>query len=51
MAAMTGSGACVFAEFASEAQAQEALTQIPVDMRGFVARGLDRHPMYDFAEQ
>jgi 4-diphosphocytidyl-2-C-methyl-D-erythritol kinase len=51
MAAMTGSGACVFAEFASEAQAQEALTQLPVDMRGIVARGLDRHPMYDFAEQ
>ena len=51
MAAMTGSGACVFAEFASEAQAQEALTQLPVDMQGIVARGLDRHPMYDFAEQ
>lgn len=51
MATMTGSGACVFAEFASEAQAQGALTQLPVDMRGIVARGLERHPIYDFAEQ
>lgn len=51
MAAMTGSGACVFAEFATAAAAQMALTQIPVGMRGFVARGLDRHPMHDFAEE
>ena len=50
MAAMTGSGACVFAEFATGAAAQIALTQIPVGMSGFVARGLDRHPMHDFVE-
>lgn len=50
MAAMTGSGACVFAEFASGPAAQIALTQIPVGMSGFVARGLDRHPMHDFVE-
>jgi len=51
MTAMTGSGACVFAEFATEAAAQMALTKVPGDMKGFVAQGLDRHPMHDFAEQ
>jgi 4-diphosphocytidyl-2-C-methyl-D-erythritol kinase len=51
MVAMTGSGACVFAEFANEAEAQRALTQLPGDMKGFVAQGLSRHPMHDFAEQ
>ena len=51
MAAMTGSGACVFAEFATGPAAQVALTQVPVGMSGFVARGLDRHPMHDFAEE
>lgn len=49
--AMTGSGACVFAEFATEPAAQLALAQIPADMTGFMAQGLDRHPMHDFAEQ
>ncbi len=51
MAAMTGSGACVFAEFVNEAEAQRALTQLPGSMKGFVAQGLSRHPMHDFAEQ
>ncbi|MEK7768601.1 MAG: 4-(cytidine 5'-diphospho)-2-C-methyl-D-erythritol kinase [Pseudomonadota bacterium] len=51
MVAMTGSGACVFAEFTTETAAQMALTQLPGDMKGFVAQGLNRHPMYDFAEQ
>ncbi len=48
--AMTGSGACVFAEFATELAAQMALAQVPADMTGFMAQGLDRHPMHDFAE-
>ena len=51
MVAMTGSGACVFAEFTTEAAAQRALTQLPGSLKGFVAQGLNRHPMYDFAEQ
>ncbi len=51
MAAMTGSGACVFAEFGTETAARTALAQVPADMKGFVARGLDRHPMHDFVEQ
>lgn len=51
MVAMTGSGACVFAEFATETAARTALAQVPADMKGFVAQGLDRHPMHDFVEQ
>jgi 4-diphosphocytidyl-2-C-methyl-D-erythritol kinase len=50
-AAMTGSGACVFAEFATESEARAALTRLPTGMEGFVAQGLDRHPMHDFVEQ
>ncbi len=46
---MTGSGACVFAEFATEAEAHAVLQQLPQNMRGFVARGLQQHPLKDFA--
>jgi 4-diphosphocytidyl-2-C-methyl-D-erythritol kinase len=42
---MTGSGACVFAAFASRAAAEGALAQVPAPMQGFVARGLRQHPM------
>jgi 4-diphosphocytidyl-2-C-methyl-D-erythritol kinase len=44
-ARMTGSGACVFCAFDSEEQARRVLSELPVDMRGFVARGLERHPL------
>ncbi|MGH8752687.1 MAG: hypothetical protein ACREU0_08865 [Burkholderiales bacterium] len=44
---MTGSGACVFAEYATEKEVREVLAQLPGQMSGFAARGLDRHPMYD----
>ncbi len=50
IAAMTGSGACVFAEFTTEQAARSALSQVPSGMNGFVAQGLDHHPMHDFAE-
>ena len=45
-ALMTGSGACVFAEFSTEAEALSVLRQLPMTMRGVVARGLDRHPLW-----
>lgn len=48
-ARMSGSGACVFAEFPSQAAAQAALAQLPGQMRGWVASGLDRHPLRDLA--
>jgi 4-diphosphocytidyl-2-C-methyl-D-erythritol kinase len=44
-AAMSGSGACVFAAFASEAEAREVFARRPPPMQGFVAAGLDRHPL------
>ncbi|UJP03855.1 MAG: 4-(cytidine 5'-diphospho)-2-C-methyl-D-erythritol kinase [Nitrosomonas sp.] len=46
IAAMSGSGACVFAEFATEQAVRAAFEQIPDDMKGFVAKGLDYHPMH-----
>ncbi|MGH8705555.1 MAG: 4-(cytidine 5'-diphospho)-2-C-methyl-D-erythritol kinase [Burkholderiales bacterium] len=48
-ARMTGSGACVFAEFAQRAEALALLQELPAAMRGFVARGLERHPLHDWA--
>jgi 4-diphosphocytidyl-2-C-methyl-D-erythritol kinase len=44
-ARMTGSGACVFAEFKSEAEALALRAELPGTMRGFVTRGLDEHPL------
>ena len=46
-AQMTGSGACVFASFESEEAAWAVLRQLPETMQGFVAQGLDRHPLFD----
>ena len=47
-ARMTGSGGCVFAEHASESGARALHRQLPHDMKGFVARGLERHPLADW---
>jgi 4-diphosphocytidyl-2-C-methyl-D-erythritol kinase len=49
-ARMTGSGACVFAEFETEASARALYSALPGGMRGFVAQGLQRHPLYDWAD-
>jgi len=49
-ARMTGSGSCVFAEFAEEGEARRVLAELPEGMRGFVTRGLDRHPLYDWVD-
>ncbi len=43
-ARMSGSGACVFAEFADEPAARSAHAALPAEMQGFVARGLERNP-------
>ena len=45
-ALITGSGACVFAEFGTESEAYLVLRQLPATMRGIVAPGLDRHPLW-----
>jgi 4-diphosphocytidyl-2-C-methyl-D-erythritol kinase len=48
-ARMTGSGACVFAAFAAESAAQQALSRMPRGVTGFVARSLSRHPLWLYA--
>jgi 4-diphosphocytidyl-2-C-methyl-D-erythritol kinase len=48
-ARMTGSGACVFAEFESEAEALALHAELPGGVRGLVARGLERHPLLERA--
>ncbi len=46
-AQMTGSGACCFVPFERESDAQIALRQIPMDCKGFIARGINHHPLRD----
>ena len=48
-ARMTGSGACVFAVFATEAEAQAALGLLPAGIPGQVVRTVARHPLASFA--
>ena len=43
-ARMTGSGACVFAAFESEHDAEAAFASLPSEYTGFIAQGLSRHP-------
>ena len=44
-ARMTGSGACLFAEFETEAEARALHAALPAGLHGFVTRGLERHPI------
>lgn len=46
-ARVTGSGACVFASFEEEHLARGVFATRPPHMHGFVARGLERHPLRD----
>jgi 4-diphosphocytidyl-2-C-methyl-D-erythritol kinase len=48
-ARMTGSGACVFAEFSRPEEAVALHGQLPPALRGFVAQGLELHPLHDWA--
>jgi 4-diphosphocytidyl-2-C-methyl-D-erythritol kinase len=45
-ARMSGSGACIYAEFSTASAAHAAQAQLPQTMCGFVARGLERHPLH-----
>ena len=45
-ARMTGSGGCVFAAFDSRDAAQRVIGELPAGMTGFVAQGLERHPLH-----
>lgn len=42
---LTGSGACVFAAYASESEARQVKETLPEVWRGFVARGCNRSPL------
>jgi len=46
-AMMTGSGACVFLEHDTEAQAGAVFQSLSHSYTGFVARGLQYHPLHD----
>lgn len=44
-ARMTGTGACVFVAFDHEADAQQALKELPENLPGFVAKGMNSSPL------
>ncbi|WP_461482992.1 4-(cytidine 5'-diphospho)-2-C-methyl-D-erythritol kinase [Porticoccus sp.] len=46
-ARLTGTGACLFARFDSEADARSVLKQMPAPWQGFVAQGVNRSPLLD----
>ncbi|MDP1658281.1 MAG: 4-(cytidine 5'-diphospho)-2-C-methyl-D-erythritol kinase, partial [Methylotenera sp.] len=48
-ARMSGSGASVFLEVASEKIAAKICNQKPEGIQGFFAKGLNQHPLIDFA--
>ncbi len=50
-ARMTGSGACVFAAFEDKDAAREVLRELPDGMQGFIAQGLDRHPLFEYCDE
>ena len=43
-AALTGTGACVFASFANKTDAEKVAAEIPDDWQHFIARGIQRTP-------
>ncbi len=49
-ARMTGSGACVFAAFPDRTAAEKVFALRPGHLKGFVADGVDRHPLFEWAE-
>ena len=50
-ARLTGTGACVYAEFSEVAAAQQVLAQIPTTCRGFVTQGMNQSPLYERVAQ
>jgi 4-diphosphocytidyl-2-C-methyl-D-erythritol kinase len=44
-ARMSGSGACVFARFETESEAESTLSELPAHWRGWKVRSLDHHPL------
>lgn len=48
---LTGTGACVFAEFNSEKEAQDVYSLIPDNATGFIARGMNTSPLNQTLEE
>ena len=48
-AKMSGTGSCVFAPFESEEAAKELAAKLPKNMTGYVVKGRNASPLYDFA--
>jgi 4-diphosphocytidyl-2-C-methyl-D-erythritol kinase len=46
-ARMTGTGACVFAQFATAVEAQTAQASLPKHLSSFVAQGVNKSPLYN----
>ncbi len=44
-AKMTGTGSCIFASFKDEESATVALRDLPADMEGFIAHGVNKSPL------
>ncbi len=44
-ARLTGTGACVFAAFNTQQEAQQAMANLPDDCSAFIARGLNQSPL------
>jgi 4-diphosphocytidyl-2-C-methyl-D-erythritol kinase len=49
-ARLTGTGACLFAAFEQEQDAQRVAARVPARWRGFVARGLQHSPLHGMLE-
>ena len=42
---MTGTGACLFARFKQEVEAQRVLADLPPEYKGFISQGLNVSPL------
>ncbi len=47
LAKLTGTGACVFTQFATAEAAQHVLQSLPKHLPGFVAQGVNQSPLYN----
>lgn len=45
-ARLTGTGACIFAEFSDHGSAQHVLDKLPSELQGFIARGVNISPLH-----
>ncbi len=50
-ARLTGSGSCIFAKFPNKNVAQDVLNELPSRWHGFVAKGLNKSPLYTSLEK